>query len=177
MALLEKIGYGQVEFNKVNSQVTKEIISTMPADSSIEKVEMGMFLVPDYTNGVLKLPVTEGDAAYIINNEIKIYDNVRETRKDFVIKPAEKTARYVAQPAIPRGYKMSVDDRFHLNLIDGFTAESNIGDTFVVGTNGYLVSANAETVTNASMAFAVKRVSTMPDGQLAAQLVCIKANY
>ena len=176
MALLEKIGYGQVEFNKVNSQVTKEIISNLPADDSIETVQMGMFLVPDYTNAVFKLPALEGDAAYIINNEIKNYD-VRQSRKDFRLEKIAGNAHYVPQEIYPKGYKMTVGDILHLNLIDGFTGESNIGDTFVVGTNGYLVKANTQTVTNASLVFAVEKISSMPDGQLAPKLVCIKANY
>ena len=176
MALLEKIGYGQVEFNKVTSQVTKDFISKMPADDSIEIVEMGMFLVPDFSNGKMVLPAAEGDAAFIVNNEVKIYDS-RFSRKDFALMKTPKTAHYVAQDIYPRAYKMSVSDTLHLNLIDGFSNSSNVGDTFVVGTNGYLVSANAETVTNASLVFAVEKISTMPDGQLAPKLVCIKANY
>lgn len=174
MALLEKIGFGQVEFNKVTSQVTKEIISTMPADSTIDAVEMGMFMVPDYTNGVMKFPAAEGDAAYIINNEIKNYE-VNKARKDFRIESVAGSAHFVAQSAIPRGYKMHVGDTFHTNLIEDFDGSTAKGAQFVTNTNGILKKATD--ASTASMVFEVVKVSTMPDGQLAAKLVCTKAEY
>lgn len=174
MALLTKIGYGQVEFNKVTSQVTKDIISKLPASNTINAVEMGMFLVPDYTNGVLKLPATNGAAAYIVNNELKNYEPYK-TRKDFRLVPTAGNAHVLAQDMYPRCYKLTVGDIFHTNLLDGFTNSSNVGDTFVVGTTGILQASND--ITNASMAFQVEKVSTMPDGQLAAKLICVKANY
>ena len=174
MALLEKIGYGQVEFNKVTAQVTKEIISTMPADSTIDAVEMGMFMVPDYTNGVMKFPAAEGDAAYIINNEIKNYE-VRKARKDFRIESVAGSAHFVAQSAIPRAFKMHVGDTFHTNLIEDFDESTAKGTQFVTNTNGILKKTTD--ASTASMVFEVVKVSTMPDGQLAAKLVCTKAEY
>lgn len=174
MALLEKNGYGQVEFNKVTAQVTKDIIVKLPAANTITKVEMGSFLVPDYAEGVMKLPTAAGSAAYIVNNEIKNYDE-RNSRKDFVLTRFEGNKYAVSQDIYPRSYKMYVGDIFHTNLIDGITNASKPGDVFVVGTAGYLTTATD--AANASMAFSLEKVSTMPDGQKAAKLVCIKANY
>lgn len=173
MALLSKVGYGQVEFNKVTSQVTKDIISKMPAANTITSIEMGSFLVPDYTNGVMVLP-TNGAAAYIVNNEIKNYEN-RYSRKDFRLVPTAGTAHVLAQDMYPRCYKMTVGDVIHTNLIDSFTNATSVGNAYSVTSNGYL--APEADVDNAAMAFEVVKVSTMPDGQLAAKLVCVKANY
>lgn len=174
MALLSKNGYGQVEFNKVTSQVTKDIISKLPASNTINAVEMGMFLVPDYTNGVLTLPAADGAAAYIVNNELKNYEPYK-TRKDFRLVPTAGNAHVLAQDMYPRCYKLTVGDIFHTNLLDGFSSNSNVGDLFSVATDGIL---HAESnIENASLAFQVEKVSTMPDGQLAAKLVCVKANY
>lgn len=177
MALLTKIGYGQVEFNKVTSQGTKDIISQMPVANSITNVQMGSFLVPDYTKGVMKRPAAQGDAAYIVNNEIKNYKE-GTSRKDFRLEYTNGTAHYTAQQIYPRCYKMSVGDVIHTNLIDGFSNASNAGDTFVIDTAGYLVAdKNSTNIAAAKMVFEVAKVSSMPDGQTAAKLVCVKANY
>lgn len=174
MALLEKVGYGQVEFNKVSAQTTKEIIATMPADSTINEIEMGMFMVPDYAKRVMKFPAAEGDAAYIVNNEIKNYE-VRKSRKDFRLERVEGSAHFVAQDMIPRCYQIHVGDTFHTNLIDTFDNATNVGSEYVVDTNGILKK--SDDTSNAKMVFALEKVSTMPDGQIAAKLVCTKAEY
>lgn len=174
MALISKDGYGQVEFNKVTSQVTKDIIVKMPTVNTISKVEMGSFLVPDYTNGVMTLPAAKGDAAYIVNNEIKNYDE-RNSRKDFVLTKFTGNKYAVSQEIYPRCFKMSVGDIFHTNLIEDVSNTSKAGDLYAVDTTGHLVKVTD--VANISMAFKLEKVSTMPDGQTAAKLVCIKANY
>lgn len=174
MALLAKNGYGQVEFNKVTSQVTKDIIVKLPVADTITQVEMGMFLVPDYTNGVMTLPAAKGAAAYLVNNEIKNYDE-RNSRKDFVLTKFNGNKYAVSQGIYPRCFKMSVGDIFHTNLIEDITDTSKAGDTYAVDTTGHLVKVTD--IANFSMAFGLEKVSTMPDGQKAAKLVCIKANY
>lgn len=172
MSLLAKIGYGQVEFNKVQSQTTKEIIATMPAANNINSMEMGSFVVPDYAKSEVKLPVAEGDAAYIVNNEIKNYE-VRRSRKDFRLEKVEGNGHFVSQGIIPRAYKMHVGDLFFTNLVDNAT--NTAGDKYIVNTSGILTNtSNAE---NAKMVFELVKEGTMPDGQKAIQFVCVKADY
>lgn len=173
MALLSKVGYGQVEFNKVNSQTSKEIISTMPANESITSIEMGSFVVPDYAKGEVKLPAAKGDAAYIVNNEVKCYD-VRSSRKDFRLEKVEGNGHFVTQGIMPRAYALTVGDTFHTNLVEeGDTAKA--GDVFVVDTTGILAPIGE--ATDAAMQFTVIKESTMPDGQAALKFVCTKAEY
>lgn len=178
MALLDKIGYGQVELNKVSAQTTKEIIANMPAADTIEQVEMGMFLVPDYKTGTFKLPTKAGSAGYLICNEIKNYD-VRMGRKDFVLTKTNGSAHTVGQPIYPRGYKMHVGDIIHTNLIDGLEAGTAAGTEFALNTKGILenvatLNPGGDTI---SMLFQLEKVSTMPDGQMAAKLVCTSVLY
>ena len=173
MALLSKVGYGQVEFNKVNSQTSKEIISTMPANASITSIEMGSFVVPDYAKGEVVLPAAKGDAAYIVNNEVKCYD-ARSSRKDFRLEQVEGNGHFVSQGIMPRAYALTVGDTFHTNLVD-VSNTSNVGDVFVVDTTGILAPIGE--ATNAVMQFAVIKESTMPDGQAAFKFVCTKADY
>ena len=179
MALLDKIGYGQVELNKVSAQTTKEIIANMPAADTIEQVEMGMFLVPDYKTGTFKLPTKAGMAGYLICNEIKNYD-VRMSRKDFVLTKTSGSAHVVGQPIYPRGFKMHAGDIIHTNLIDGLEAGTEAGTEFAINTKGILenvATLNAGGDLMASVVFQLEKVSTMPDGQMAAKLVCTSAVY
>ena len=152
MALLNKNGFGQVEFNRVQSQITKEIISTMPAADTITAIEMGSFVVPDYTK-----------------NEVKT------SRKDFRLEKVEGNGHFLSQGIIPRAYKMHVGDLFHTNLVD--SADSvTAGDKFVVDTTGVLTTIG-EAEATAKMIFEVVKESTMPDGQKAIKFVCTKADY
>ena len=174
MALLNKNGFGQVEFNRVQSQITKEIISTMPAADTITAIEMGSFVVPDYKKNEVKLPIAKGDAAYIVNNEIKNYE-VKTSRKDFRLEKVEGNGHFLSQGIIPRAYKMHVGDLFHTNLVD--SADSvTAGDKFVVDTTGVLTTIG-EAEATAKMIFEVVKESTMPDGQKAIKFVCTKADY
>lgn len=175
MALLKKNGYGQVEFNRVQSQTTKEIITTMPAADSITSIEMGSFVVPDYTKNEVKLPVAKGDAAYIVNNEIKNYE-VRTSRKDFRLEKIEGNGHFVSQGIIPRAYKMHVGDLLHTNLVEGADTIT-AGEKYVVDTTGILTKTADGDVTTAKMIFEVVKESTMPDGQKAIKFVCTKADY
>lgn len=177
MALLKKNGFGQVEFNRVQSQTTKEIISTMPAANTITSIEMGSFVVPDYAKNEVKRPAAKGDAAYIVNNEIKNYE-VRTSRKDFRLEQVEGNGLFLSQGIIPRAYKMHVGDLFHTNLVD--SADSvTAGTKFVVDTTGILTALGEVSggTPTPKMVFEVVKESTMPDGQKAIQFVCTKADY
>ena len=55
MAKLDKKGYGQVEPNHLAAQKSGAIFAQLPAASSLDVVENGMFMKYDYAKGVCNL--------------------------------------------------------------------------------------------------------------------------
>ena len=87
MAKLDKKGYGQVEPNPLAGQKSGAIYAQLPAASSLEVVENGMFMKYDYAAGVCNLDGNGEDM--LVFSEVKLYDPT-QTNKYFAIKKAER---------------------------------------------------------------------------------------
>ena len=136
MALtIKKNGYGQVEPNHLSAQRTSQIYAQLPADSSIETIENGMFLYYDYANK--KVAKTGDGEPMLVLNEVKLYDTNRETYKDF----AMKKANYLDGEMVPRLFKTNIGDIFTTNCFEMGEEDLvlSVGDYLNVGENGYLV--------------------------------------
>lgn len=180
--LIDKVGYGQVEPNRLTAQKTREVFSQLPADDAITTIENGMFLVYDQVQGKVVKPGAEGAKACLVMNEIILEDESYQADSDYVMKPFAGTNYQPAMKAYPRLYAMHVGDTFTTNLIKtdaGGTTLPNAGDKFIVGTDGILEPVGEHEATS-EMIFAVVakedgKTNRLPDGQQAVKLVVIKA--
>lgn len=176
MALqIDRTGFGQVEPNHLSAQRTGQIYAQLPADSSINILENGQFAKYDYSAG--KVDYAGKGEWMLVFNEIKLYDGLRETYKDFALKKVD----YVDGVMTPRLFKTNVGDIFTTNTIKTanttgaakVTGESiSVGDLLKVDTTGYLVSGGDASTD--PMVWEVVKETTLPDGQPAVKIMRIK---
>ena len=175
-------GYGQVEPNHLSGIVTGQIYAQLPAITTtgsgasakkapMEQLEQGQFAKYDYAAGEVNF-TGEGEFMLVYNEE-KLYDERKQSHKDFVYKAEDFTDGKM----FPRLIKTNIGDIFTTNMIGaanttGSEAEVTIGTdaTLVVGSyvapnasTGILtISANKPA---SGMAWKIVKVYTMPDGQ------------
>jgi hypothetical protein len=160
---MKRVGYGQVELNHVAAQKTGQILAQYKLKDA-KQAENGQFV--SITPDGLDRP-TSADNLYVVYNEVKLYDGLRETTKDFVQK-ADADG-----DVIPRVYKVQVGDIFTTNAFEAASTGADGETSFsantkaVINPEGFLsLSASAGTGT-----FEVLEKTTMPDGQDAYKLV------
>jgi len=157
---IKRDGYGQVEPNHLSAQGNRQIYAQLPADENIELLENGQYVKYDYAAG--KVAFTGNGAEYmLVYNEEKLYDERKQSRKDFAMKKED----YVGGIMTPRVFKTNVGDIYTTNCIgDGTEAiELEVGDKLVVNeSNGYLKLDNSAST---GMIWQVAKKYTMPDGQ------------
>lgn len=162
MALLTKVGYGQVEPNHLSAQKTGQIFAQLPAHDSLNVVENGMFLYYDMVNGVVA--TTGNGEPMLVFNEVKLYDDAKKQYKNFALKKEDA----VGGKIYPRLFKTNVGDIMTTNLVDVTSAAgSRVGKKFVP-TNGVLKETTAPA--SGDMVWICVKETTMPDGQVALKL-------
>ena len=145
MALqVTRIGFGQVEPNHLSAQTNGQIYAQLPADSTLNILENGMFLKYDYANG--KCDLTGQGEWMLVMNEIKLYDERKQGLKDYAMKKAD----FMGGTIVPRLLKTSVGDIFTTNTFGANTSDSatvnglnlKVGDKLTVNSaTGYLKAA------------------------------------
>ena len=164
MALLTKIGYGQVEPNHLSAQRTGQIYAQLPAVGTITELQNGTFVKYNYADGVVDF-VGEGEWM-LVYNEVKLYDKARQTYKDFRL----ETANAVAGKIYPRVFKTNVGDIFTTNLVDTTVANTlTVGTLFTVGATGILTE--DATLVDGQMVWQLVKKYTLPDGQVAGKFM------
>jgi hypothetical protein len=168
MAMLTKIGYGQVEPNHLSAQRTGQIYAQTPVNDDIKVLENGAFLKLDSATNTLG---TTGNGEWmLVYNEVKLYDNARQGYKDFVVRADETVGGRI----YPRMFKINVGDIFTTNLIEaGLEAGDQVTPTVDTDSKvGILkpVVAGADP----DMVFEVLKITTMPDGQAGVKVVRTK---
>ena len=165
---MKRLGYGQVEPNHLSAQRTGQIYAQLPAASTISQLENGQFVKYDYANGEVNL--SGAGEWMLVFNEIKLYDDMRETYKDFVM--ATKDA--VNGEIVPRLFKTNIGDIFTTNCFekaatsrDAETEMTDLtaGDVLGINGNGFL-----EKDADSEIQFKVAKVYTLADGQEAAKI-------
>lgn len=172
---MKRIGYGQVEPNHLSAQRTGQIYAQLPAASTLNLLENGMFVKYDYEKNQVNLT---GDGEWmLVLNEVKLYDDAwRESYRDYAMVASD----FVQGEMVPRLFKTNVGDIFTTNCLTSAGAkgkELDMGEDYVLGayvtpdTTGYL-----HKVENADGDFVWKvvKVYTMPDGQEGVKLQRIK---
>lgn len=190
MALtMKRKGYGQVEPNHLSGIVTGQIYAQLPAAytrtesngavtySGITQLEQGQFAKYDYAAG--KVNFTGDGEFMLVYNEEKLYDERKQSHKDFVYKIQD----FVDEQIYPRLIKTYVGDIFTTNTIavpntsdsaEVGTASISVGNYLTVNANGFLELATtgsgsgataATTMPTEGMVWKVVKEYTMPDGQ------------
>lgn len=186
MATIKRKGYGQVEPNHLSGIVTGQIYAQLPTDTTrtvaangtvtwtgIKQLEQGQFAKYDYANE--KVNFTGDGEFMLVYNEEKLYDERKQSHKDFVYK-AEDFTDYKMYPRLIRTY---VGDIFTTNTFEANTSDTaetpgvaiSEGNYLAPGTTGFLevIKSSGTTVSSLSgvtgMAWKVVKIYTMPDGQ------------
>lgn len=163
MALtIKRNGFGQVEPNHLSAQRTGQIYAQLPANKDIEILENGMFAKYDYANNEVNF---DGDGEFmLVLNEVKLYDTLRETYKDF----AMKKENYLNGEMVPRLFKTNVGDIYTTNMIDEI--EVDVETELTPNEDGILSTATGDE----DMIWKVVKVYTLADGQDAVKVQRIK---
>ena len=160
MAMIKKIGYGQVEPNHLSAQRTGQIYAQLPAASDIETLENGMFVKYDLANGEVNY---SGVGEWmLVFNEIKLYDERKQNYKDYAMVKGDFNYGVM----VPRVFKTNVGDIYTTNMV--VEAEYSEGDILTVGNDGILKKGTG------AMEWQVAKVYTLADGQPAIKVVRVK---
>lgn len=165
MAKLNKKGFGQVEPNHLAGQKSGAIYAMLPAASSINVVENGMFMKYDYAAGVCNL---DGDGEdMLVFSEVKLYDPTH-SYKDFALKKADSADGKI----YPRLMLTFPGDHFTTNLVDMTTAKGSRKGKFLTVVNGILTEQTADPGTG--MTWQVAMETTLADGQAAVKVIRVR---
>ena len=148
MALqVKRVGFGQVEPNHLSAQRNGQIYAQLPADSSFDIIENGMFLRYDYAHN--KCGVGGEGEFMLVFNEVKLYDERKYMYKDFALKTSDFTDGQI----YPRLLKTMVGDIFTTNTFGANDSDSKevngislkVGDHVTVDdTTGYLKAGDGD---------------------------------
>lgn len=188
MALtVSRKGYAQVEPNHLSGIVTGQILAQLPVNTATmgKVIENGRFAKYDYKNN--KVDITGDGEWMMIYNEEKLYDERKQSHKDF----AMVAENYTDGEMVPRLISTVLGDIFTTNAfglydpaIDGCKGiELKVGDKVYIDKNtGYLCGndngakpegAQPET-NNGAPVFQVVKEYTMADGQPGVKLMRIQ---
>lgn len=195
MALLAKIGYGQVEPNRLSAQATKRIVADVPVSTDSftaagEVIQNGMFLTYNPAGGIetnlkkgtLDLPTAGGSKATgLVYSEVKLYHD-SQSNKDFALTTSKHTLLSgvnqtpyrdvhdaVHNTVVPRMYFLEVGDTYTTNLVN--VDNPALGDILSPGADGILTTGQATD----AIAVQVVQITTMADGQKAIKVVVVNA--
>ena len=182
MATVRRKGDGRVDPNHLSGIVTGQIYAQLPAHvngtavgsaDSIPQLEQGQFAKYDYAAGEVNFT---GDGEFmLVYNEEKLYDERKQSHKDFVYKVGDFTDGKM----YPRLIKTNVGDIFTTNTFEANTSDTAVttgvtiaeGNYLTPGTTGFLEviesgnSAASSLSGVTGMAWKVVKIYTMPDGQ------------
>jgi len=156
-------GYGQVEPNHLSAPRDGRVYAQLPAADDITILENGQFVKYDYAAGEVNF---DGAGAWmLVYNEEKLYDERHQMHKDW----AQKVEDSYDGKIYPRVFGIVAGDIFTTNTFkDNETLA--VGDDVVPGTDGFLTEGST-----GDLVFRVVKEYTLPDGQPAVKLQCIKA--
>ena len=165
MAKLNKKGYGQVEPNHLAGQKSGAIYAMLPAASSIDVVENGMFMKYDYAAGVCNLDGNGEDM--LVFSEVKLYDPTH-SYKDFALKKADSADGKI----YPRLMLTFPGDHFTTNLVDMTSPKGSRKGKFLTVVNGILTEQSADP--EEGMTWQVAMETTLADGQPAVKVIRVR---
>lgn len=195
--LLKKVGYGQVEKNRIQGIRAGRVLADLPVKpevvkSSGDRIENGMFLDAVYGTGFegnlktgqLELPTAQSKNVGLVYSEVKLYSEYT-SNKDFALFTVNPSINQMRQApiydkteapkatVIPRLIFPTPGDIFTTNLIETADGElPEVGTTLKLNDKGILSTAGTLNVVIAK----VVEKTTMADGQVAAKLAIVEVN-
>ena len=144
-----RIGYGQVEPNHLSAQRNGQIYAQLACEVELQN---GMFAKYDMASNEVNL---DGEGEWmLVYSEVKVYDTLNESAKDFVIKAG----------SYPRLFATHVGDIFTTNMTSDWDSVTYAGGEYLsVAADGMLKKADSKPASG--MVWKVVKVYTMPDGQ------------
>lgn len=165
MAKLDKKGYGQVEPNHLAGQKSGAIYAMLPAASSIDVVENGMFMKYDYAAGECNLNGNGEDM--LVFSEVKLYDPTH-SYKDFALKKADSADGKI----YPRLMLTFPGDHFTTNLVDMTSLKGSRKGKYLKVVNGILTEQVSKPENG--MVWQVAMETTLADGQPAVKVIRVR---
>ena len=137
--LVKRVGFGQVEPNHLSAQTNGQIYAQLPADSTLNILENGMFLKYDYAND--KCDLTGEGEWMLVMNEIKLYDERKQGLRHYAMKKDD----FMNGEIVPRLLRTEIGDIFTTNTFGANTSDSaeTVGVTLAKG-NKLTVDDNKE---------------------------------
>ena len=177
---MEKIGYGQIEPNRLTAQKTREVYAQLPAAAALKIIENGMALVYDQVKGEVHPVAKLGDRAGVVMNEVILEEASKTNNSDYVMRSYDATIGQTAVAAYPRVYALHLGDSFTTNVVKEGAAAPKAGDTFAADTDGYWAPITSDAVATAELVLTVTPIEagkndTLPDGQKAVHFTVTKA--
>lgn len=180
MAMISRRGFAQVEPNHLSGIVTGQILAQLPVDTETmgKIIENGRFAKYDYATG--KVNLTGPGEWMLIYNEEKLYDERRQSHKDF----AMIAGNYTDEEIVPRLISTVLGDIYTTNAFGGCAdgpdaevtgIELEQGDKVAVdAATGYLKKVDSVDSLDLGPVFQVAKVYTMADGQPGVKLMRIQ---
>lgn len=190
---IQRTGFGQIEPNHLSAQRNGKIYAQLPAHvkkatgtaietaDTIAILENGQFAKYDYANGEVNFnTAAESGEWMLVYNEVKLYDDWRESYKDFALKASNFTEGVIT----PRLFKTDVGDIFTTNAlkVGNVAGSTKLDDTdkvtltkgelLKVGANGFLVT--GADIDADDFVWQVVEETTMPDGDNAVKIRRVK---
>ena len=173
MAIISRIGFGQVEPNHLSAQRNGQVYAQLPCNKDIKVLENGQFVKYDYANSECNF--TGAGEWMLVMNEVKLYDDFwRESYKDFAL----EAANFDNGVIVPRVLKTMPGDIYTTNCLEKAgskkaktvgTEEIEVGTALKINDEGFL-----STAVTSEIVFQVVKVYTMPDGQQGVKVMRIK---
>lgn len=174
---VDRKGYSQVEPNHLSGIVTGQILAQLPVDTTTmgKVIENGRFAKYDYAKG--KVNLTGAGEWMLIYNEEKLYDERKQSHKDF----AMIADNYTDGVIVPRLISTVIGDVYTTNAFGSAAASDtatvvglllDVEEKLYVGATGYLVKEKPENYVGP--VFQVVKTYTMADGQPGVKLMRIE---
>lgn len=183
MSLIKRQGYAQVEPNHLSGIVTGQILAQLPVDKSAmgNIIENGRFAKYNYAAGHVDLGGDEnkdGGDWMMIYNEEKLYDERKQSHKDFAMVASD----YTDGEIVPRLIAILMGDIFTTNAFGAYDPKTGgsagidlkVSDKVCIGKDGYLQKCNGDGDANKTPVFQVVKDYTMADGQPGVKLMRIQ---
>ena len=176
MAIVKRIGFGQVEPNHLSAQRNGQVYAQLPCAKDITILENGQFVKYDYATNGGEVNFTGAGEWMLVMNEVKLYDAAwRESYKDFAL----QATNFDNGVMVPRVLATHCGDIYTTNCLEGAntsgkatftgTEEIEVGTELKINDNGFLSTSGTSDIV-----FQVVKVYTMPDGQQGVKVMRIK---
>lgn len=195
--MLKKVGYGQVEPNRLQGVRAGRVVADIPVNPEVvknngDRIENGMFLdvafgtgfAGNLKTGQLELPTATSKNVGLVYSEVKLYSEFT-SNKDFALFTVAPSINQTRQASIydnkdqakatviPRLIFPTPGDVFTTNMVE--TADGALpaeGTVLKLNAKGVLSTAGTLTVVIAK----VVQKTTMPDGQAAVKVAIEEVN-